>query len=179
MIRSILSVAFVMLLLPSMSAADSIDERLYPLIYSIAAVERHTERPIGYPFLISFNAKKSKTEAVRRKYEELFVDNRTMDCRNKELCVQVATEVIAAGDEYVDLGALQICYHYHTLPMEDYFELSKSFEFAMEFTKRNIKLHGWTWGAVAHYNSSDPQRNEIYATHLEEAYNRYAASGGR
>lgn len=140
----------------------------YSLVYAVAMNERHPDRDVGYPFLISFN--KSNAYA-KKKYKALFLDKRTIDCKDKKTCVSIVSDLSKKGVTNLDLGAFQINEHYH--PSSDlgtFFTLGVSMNIACRIISTHIKKHGYNWSAIARYHSATPKHNNIYASNLKKNY---------
>jgi hypothetical protein len=146
----------------------------YKMMWSIAQNEKHKNRDTGYPYLISFN-KKQQRFLLRKEHRQLLLDNRTLDCKSKELCVEIADYLIKMGVRNMDLGAFQVCYMYHgdNMPLDKFFDLNESYKFAYSFVKRLVNQHGCTWQALARYHSATPTHNSRYAKGLKNVYYSY------
>lgn len=145
----------------------------YDLLYLIAKNERHPKRAVGYPYLISFN-KKQDRHRLKPEHKKLMIDNRTLDCQNKELCTEISSYLINQHVSNMDLGGFQICYTVHNKKMrlEQFFSLKDSFAFAKEFSEQNVKRKGCTWKGLAYYHSGTKKYNEKYAKGLKDGYEK-------
>ena len=137
----------------------------YEVMYAIAKTERHLKREVGYPYLISINRKKDIKKA-KRVYGMLFIDNRTIDCLLKEGCIKVARDLIKMGIKNIDLGAFQINYKFYRYPLEDYFDLKKSYKRACSILTRLKNRYGWSWETIGKYHSFKKWRAWKYATEV-------------
>ena len=108
---SFFSVFLVPFLLHGDPLLESTCKIPYDRIYLIAMNERHAKRPIGYPYLISINNKR-EARVLKNALPKLFIDNRTIDCKNKELCTKITEELIKKGYTNIDLGALDLSLSY-------------------------------------------------------------------
>lgn len=141
----------------------------YNLLYSIASVEAHPKRGIGYPFLISFNKSRDSSK-VRTKYKNEFIDKRSIDCGNKEKCTRIFKHVRSIGITNLDLGAFQINYNYHKIKIENYFNLSQSYKKACDILMNLKSSYGWNWNTVGKYHSFTKKRSRAYASRVYEKY---------
>lgn len=143
----------------------------YKMLYAIAKNEKHKHRDVGYPYLISFN-NKSDIKKLQNADKKMMLDNRTMDCQNREYCTYVASYLIESGVKNMDVGPFQICYMYHKnkMSLDQFFSLKDSFEFAKKFSEQNTRVHGCTWKALARYHSATPSHNNKYAKGLKNVY---------
>lgn len=142
------------------------------ILYSILMNERSYKREIGYEYLISFNeAKDSKKVRSQAFAKSLFVDSRTLDCRNQKLCASIVKKLVESKIVNLDLGAYQINYRIHKLPIKDYFDFKKSYDFACSYVSSNIKELGYSWYAISAYHSRTPKYNKKYTKELLKNYN--------
>jgi len=141
----------------------------YSIMYAIASNERHIDRDIGYPYLISMNTKRGKRFA-RKHYPDLMLDGRTIDCQNAQRCGDIAKKLLDAGVTNIDLGAFQINYKYHPGPLAEFFDLSKSYAKACNYVEKLARDYGWSWATVGMYHSFTPTYRNRYA---KNAYNTY------
>lgn len=149
----------------------------YDVMYALAMNERHEEREVGYPYLISLN---SRSQYANDRYAEYFIDQdrRTIDCKNRELCVGIMDDLISNGITNLDLGAMQINYFHHKLPAERYFVLGYSFNKACSLVEQHIEKRGFNWSAIACYHSKTPSINKVYAKKLQENYEKITNGRG-
>ncbi|WP_457748596.1 hypothetical protein [Sulfurimonas sp.] len=132
----------------------------------IAKAERSTQRETGYSYLISFNNKKDATKIKNELGSSIFLDNRTIDCRNKKLCIDITSYLIKNKIINLDLGAFQINYKYHKMPIESYFSFKDSYYRACNIIEELIKKNGYNWQTIARYHSATPKYNYAYLKHL-------------
>jgi hypothetical protein len=171
MINKILVLLFLTLI-PGVAANKecTVDKNI---IYSILLNEGLTNRA-GYEYIISFNNKdeaKSVKEIVAIK--PFFINNRTLDCRNKELCSYILYQLSKANITNLDLGAFQINYKIHNLKtLNDYFNIDKSYKFACSHIESCIKQYGNSWYSYACYHSRTPKYNKIYREKLKINYEK-------
>lgn len=148
----------------------------YSIMYLIAMNERHPQRNIGYPYLISFNNKKDAK--IARKYFNEFIDSRTMDCKNKDKCVEITKILIEANITNLDLGAFQISYRHHKHKIFSYYDLKKSYNIGCLIAQRNIDLNNIKFSDIAKYNSFKKKRNRAYAKKIQRNYLRLKSKIG-
>lgn len=138
------------------------------ILYSILLNESLPQRA-GYENIISFNntndAKRAKTV-----YSKYFVNARTLDCKNKKLCVGILTHLTRSNIKNLDVGAFQINYKFHKLDADKYFSYKDSYKYACEFISDLIKEHGYNWYAIASYHSKTPKYNLAYQKKLIQNY---------
>ena len=146
----------------------------YSTMYLIALNEKAIERPIGYPYLISFNSSKNVAEA-KKTFKKVFMNSRTIDCKNVQLCTKITKSLINNGMSNLDLGAFQINYHYHKIKIKDYFIIEKSYEKSCNIAEQFIDSKNVTFEDIARYHSSTKKYNAIYAKRLKKNYNRLAS----
>ena len=140
----------------------SIDKRI---MYSIAQVEKHPKRVVGYQYLISFN-NKDDIYMVKNIYPHLFIDNRTLDCENSYQCADILYNLSTYGIRNLDCGTFQINTKYHEMnKFEDYFDLKISYKKACTIVEGHIKK-GLTWENIAKYHSKTKKYNEAYKKKL-------------
>ena len=84
----------------------------YDLMEVIAKVEGSPKRDVGYPFIISFN-NPVKYKKVLKGMNFKSINNRTLDCKSKNNCVSILSELEKKGIKNLDLGAFQMNYIYH------------------------------------------------------------------
>jgi len=159
-----------LLLLSSLFAGEQKCLLKYSTMYIIAMNEKHKDKAVGYPYLISLNNKKDVIKA-KEKYKNYFLDNRTIDCINKEKCFQITKNLIADKITNLDLGAFQINYKYHKIKIKDYFNLKKSYiascKIASQYIKNKQKI---TFRDIAKYHSHTKKYNRLYADSLRKNY---------
>ncbi len=144
----------------------------YKILYSVAMVEGLENRK-GYEYIISFNDS-IEAEVVREtKYmKQFFVNKRTLDCKNVELCEVILDKLVANGITNLDLGAYQINYYYHKLPFKEYFNFDKSYDWACGYITSLINEFGYNWYAIASYHSKTESLNLKYQEQLISVYRR-------
>jgi len=137
--------------------ACNVDDRI---IVSIAEIEKHKDRVVGYPYLISFNNRKDidKLNIDIRKY---FIDSRTIDCQDVDTCKYILSILILNNIKNLDCGAFQINYKFWKIPVTDYFDTKKSYIKACSIIESHNKLN-WSWSNVANYHSGTPHLNSKY-----------------
>jgi len=151
-------------LLPFLLFANNINKcKLDPsILVTIAKVEKNKKRKAGYPYLISFN-NKSDAIFIRKKLgKTIFLDQRTIDCKNKKLCKDITNFLVSQKITNLDLGPFQINYKYHKMRVEDYFSFKKSYFKACNFISKLIKENGYNWRTIAMYHSATPKYNYNY-----------------
>ncbi|PAF46321.1 hypothetical protein BKH46_08010 [Helicobacter sp. 12S02634-8] len=147
----------------------------YKVLYTIAQVERHPKREVGYPYIISFN----RTQDIAKlsdlvsegQYEKL--DNRSIDCKNQKNCVLIYSKISQNQIPNVDLGAFQINPKYHQASPEDYFSLQKSIAIACGILTEIKQKYGWSWESLAKYHSYEKKNNLKYQKHLKRYAGEY------
>ena len=134
-------------------------------MYSIAQVEKHPKRVLGYQYLISFNNKDDAILAASV-YPYLFIDTRTMDCEDSYTCADILYNLQMYGINNLDCGTYQINAKYWQMDdFEDYFDLEKSFKRACEIVQYHTKTK-LSWTNIAKYHSGTPKYNEKYKQKL-------------
>jgi len=128
----------------------------------IAKAERHSQKEVGYPFLISFNNKNDAKLVKSQIGKSIFLDSRTIDCKNKKLCKKITNFLIEQKITNLDLGAFQINYEFHKMKVEKYFSFKESYFKACSFISKLIKNHGYNWRTIAMYHSATPKYNYRY-----------------
>lgn len=147
-------------LLVSLFADCKVD---YRILYGIAKTESHPKREVGYPYLISFNNKgESKILKKTKGLNFIFLDNRTIDCKNTSSCIAILNFLEKKKITNLDLGAFQINYRWHKLDKESYFSVKDSLDFACSHLMTLGEERGWGWEAIASYHSKTPKHNERY-----------------
>lgn len=140
------------------------------VIYSVLMNEGLKKR-IGYEYIISFNNSSDVKVIKRTELKSLFVDNRTLDCKNEKLCSYILYELTKAKITNLDLGAFQINYGLHNLSkLSDYFDIDKSYVFACKYIEDCVKQYGDNFKAYACYHSRTPKHNEKYQRNLKINY---------
>lgn len=146
----------------------------YTIMYAIAATEGHGKREIGYPYLISLNQKITNKKEIKKKFHIIFLDKRSIDCKNKNTCVALTHYLVNKEVKNIDLGAFQINYIYHPLPIEVYFDLKKSYKYACFYIEKLVKKYGYTWSNIAKYHSFNRGENKKYLKRLQQNYIKYS-----
>lgn len=147
----------------------SIDKEI---IYSILLNEG-LKKKAGYEFVISFNNSSDVKTLKRTGLKSLFIDNRTIDCKNEKLCSYILYELTKAKITNLDLGAFQINYKLHNLnSLADYFDIKKSYIFACKYIEDCVKQYGDNFKAYACYHSRTPKFNEKYQKNLKINYKK-------
>lgn len=142
----------------------------YKVLYTIAQVEKHPKKEVGYPYLISFN-KTSQTAIltnVKPQLQYKALDKRTIDCLSLQNCVLIAKELKKHSITNVDLGAFQINPIYHKYPIEQYFTLKSSLLIACKIVTNLKNKYGWSWKSLAKYHSYEKNNNYKYQTYLKQ-----------
>lgn len=171
------SVAFFIASVLSLIASDCALD--YKILYGIAEMERHTNRDVGYPYIISFNNKKDshfffsskKKKKEGFSYEKL--DNRSIDCLSLENCVKITEFLFANKIINLDLGAFQINSKWHKYETSHYFKLGKSSMIVCEILTELESRKGWSWKTLASYHSSTEHLNRRYGERLKEKIEGY------
>ena len=147
--------------------ACNVDDRI---MFSIAEIEKHTNRMVGYPYLISFNSKKdiAKLDANIKKF---FIDSRTLDCQDINTCQSLLSILVKNNITNLDCGAYQINYKFWKIPITDYFDTKKSYIKACSIIESHNKLN-WSWSNVANYHSGTPHLNSKYKALLLSSIQR-------
>lgn len=145
----------------------------YGLMLTIATLERHPDKPVGYPYLISLNIVDDQQKA-RENGITGWLDKRTIDCKNNSNCQDLYSRLYSLGIKNVDLGAYQINPIWHKHPKASYFNLGESYGIACGYLKSLEASMGWSWKTIASYHSQTPDKNMAYQTNLKKIYKRYA-----
>ena len=133
------------------------------LLEVIAVIEQHPKKGPGYPYIISFNELEDSKQVQSVLGNELFLDSRTIDCKNSQLCQKITSYIIREQNiENMDLGAYQINYRSHKIPMDYYFSFEQSYIKACKFLETLVDKHGYSWETIARYHSSTPKYNYAY-----------------
>ena len=164
-------------LLPFLLFANNINKcKLDPsILVTIAKVEKNKKRKAGYPYLISFN-NKSDAIFIRKKLgKTIFLDQRTIDCKNKKLCKDITNFLVSQKITNLDLGPFQINYKFHKFKIKKYFNISESYYIACNYIEDNVKKYGKNWYAVAGYHSFSLTHNLEYQKNLKRNYQKILA----
>ena len=142
-------------------------------LYAIAENEKHRSKDVGYPYLISFNNKKDAKRV--KKYllmlEGKWLDWRTYDCKNKELCSDISEILINHGVSNLDLGHMQISYYWHPMKLSYYFDFNKSNEKACLIIKDLVSKYGMSWKTIGKYHNFNDKRNKKYREKIKRNLN--------
>lgn len=148
----------ILLLNNTYLSACTVDDRI---MFAILEIEKHPQLGIGYPYLISFN-NKTDLNKYKTKYDMIKLDNRTIDCYNKENCSNILKELEKKYNiNNLDLGAFQINKKYWNMKLKDYFDLKKSYRKACSIIVGHNKKK-WTWSNIANYHSKTNKLNTEY-----------------
>jgi len=162
--KKIISLLFASTLLLSANECK-LDKKI---LYSILLNESLPQK-IGYPHIISFN-EDSDAARAKKVYKKYFLNNRTIDCKNENTCKNILTNLTQHNIVNLDVGAFQINYKYHTMPIENYFRFSDSYKYACGFITELINEHGYNWKAIASYHSKTEKYNNRYRRKLMANY---------
>lgn len=143
------------------------------IIVSILGAEGHPKRRLGYEYLIGFN-NESDARLIRKFVPELFLDSRTVDCKNPMICKTLTEKLLSMGIINVDLGGFQLNPRWHKYPIDTYFDFSKSYKVACAYIEEMVAKYGYNWYAIASYHSQTPEFNQKYQRALKERYVRYS-----
>lgn len=143
----------------------------YSTMFLIAMNEKHLKKEVGYPYLISLNNKTEK-KRIFQKYKKYFLDNRTIDCKNKKLCTIIASDMIKNNITNLDLGAFQINYGFHKFKIENYFDLKKSYNISCSIASKYVNDKDLTFENIAKYHSQTRKYNQLYAKSLKKNYQK-------
>jgi hypothetical protein len=94
------------------------------------------------------------------------LNSRAIDCKNQNICVKITNVLLEHNINNLDLGAFQINYKYHKLPIKDYFNLKTSYAKAEQIVTGHIKRYGYNLRAIANYHSKTPVLNKAYREKL-------------
>jgi len=133
----------------------------YEIMHTIASVERHPAKEIGYPFLISFNSKKD-SRVIKQEYDYKWLDSRTIDCGDKKSCSELFSNLKNLKIYNLDSGAFQINYKYHKYKNAIYFNLKDSYIASCEILSSLIKRYGYSWDTIAKYHSFTKKHKDKY-----------------
>jgi hypothetical protein len=159
MIKLILSIWLLTISVFANNSKCNVDSSLLKII---AEVEKHNQKEVGYEYLISFNNKRDAKFTKNKIGKKIFLDKRTIDCKNKQLCKKITNFLIKQKITNLDLGAFQINYKYHKMEIEDYFSFKKSYLKACGLLSKLIKNYGYSWRTIARYHSATPEYNYKY-----------------
>ncbi len=136
---------------------------------SIAQIEKHPKRNVGYSYLISFNNKKDAMIA-KEAYHEYFIDSRTMDCQTEDFCTEILYDLNSVDIKNVDCGIYQINAKFWKMSYDNYFNSQKSYEKACTIIENNTK-NDFSLKNIAAYHSKTKKYNERYQKKLIEILN--------
>ncbi|RDU73030.1 hypothetical protein CQA57_05755 [Helicobacter anseris] len=153
----------------------------YDVLYTIASIESHPKRNIGYPFIISFNNKSDfqriKKEKILQDLDIEILDNRSIDCKSVKTCFTALNLLVKQSIENLDLGAFQFNYKYVDFKDKThYFSLKHSYYEACNILMKLAKKYGWSMETLAKYHSYTPKVNEKYQKIIERRYNEILAT---
>lgn len=161
-LSSLISFSFI-------NAECSID---YSVLYSIASCERHMNKKVGYPYLISVANEKDK-KAIKKHLHLAWLDSRTIDCKSLDECIDNLTSIKRLKIENLDLGSFQLNFIYNKYPNKDYFTLKKSYAIACSIIEEHLShMDNYSWNTIARYHSKTPVYNKRYAQCLEREYSK-------
>jgi len=169
-IGKFLKLLFLIISLSLMLNAEKLCYVNDDIMLSILKTEAHIKRGAGYQYLISFNNSKDIKLVQQSILKKYFIDNRTIDCKNNELCVKFTKALWSIKIINLDLGAFQLNSKWHKTEAKNYFNLKASYEMACNYIERNIKKKGRNWYAIAGYHSFTMKYNDIYKKHLMRNY---------
>jgi hypothetical protein len=141
------------------------------VMVSIMMNEAHPEKQLGYPYIISLN-NLSDVKIVRNFYGNFFLDKRTLDCKNSKTCVEITSVLLKSGIINMDLGPFQINPKFHDMPIENYFDIKKSYNKACSYVQKLVNKYGYGWYAIASYHSQTEKYNYRYQRKLIENYQK-------
>lgn len=145
----------------------------HEILYSIASIERHIKKEIGYPYIISFN-NLSDFKLITAvlddfEYKTFKNDNRSIDCLEESNCIAITERLILNDIKNLDLGAFQLCYKWHKLDTNVFFDLEKSYNKACNIINGHIKeKKDKSFKTIARYHSKTKNLNEKYASILKK-----------
>lgn len=139
------------------------------LMLSILLNERHFAKRPGYEYLISFN-NSIEAKSFRGVYKDLFLDERTLDCRNLNNCVNLLSNLVKQGITNIDLGAYQLNYKHQKLNHDEYFKIEPSYYKACNYVEQMVNEVGYSWRGIAAYHSKTEKYNQIYRKNLISTY---------
>lgn len=170
----IIKISILLALLSSILFSEEfkckVDDRI---MYGIACIEKHNKRPVGYPYLISLNNKSDQKKAKENKVlKPLFLDTRTIDCKDAKQCVKIYNLLHKIGIKNLDNGGFQINNLFWTMnETEDYFDVKKSYIKACEIVQ-SYNIKEWSWENIAKYHSKTENLNKKYKKILLSAVER-------
>ena len=138
------------------------------IILSLLATERHMNKEIGYNYQISIN-NASDAKKIKLYYNELFIDNRTIDCQNEQKCITITEHLWDKGIYNLDLGAFGLNSEYQkeqNLKAYQYFRIKDSYFAACNYLKKMVAKYGMGWYAIASYHSQTEKFNYEYQKKL-------------
>ncbi len=139
------------------------------LMLSILLNERHSTKNPGYEYLISFN-NPAEAKSLKAHYKDFFLDERTLDCKRLDSCVNFLNYLVKVGITNVDLGAYQLNYKYQRLKHEEYFKIEPSYHKACDYVEQMVNEVGYSWRGIAAYHSKTEKYNQIYRKNLISTY---------
>ena len=142
----------------------------HKIMYGIAKVEHHAKRDVGYPYIISFN-NPSELKDIKKLMTSiglLVLDNRTIDCKNQQVCIDTTQLLINSNITNLDLGAFQINYESNKAPLYTYFDLAESYSFACHLVSEHVAKYGFSWESIANYHSKTKSLNTKYKFNLQQ-----------
>lgn len=145
------------------TSSCSVDNRI---MYAIAKMEGHPKKNVGYPYLISFNIK-SEASLIKQnhKFKKFFLDRRSIDCKNKETCVNILKFLTQNKIKNIDLGAFSLNYKFFKMNYNNYFDIEKSYHKSCSIIEFHNKKE-WSWDNIAKYHSKTPHLKEKYKNKL-------------
>ena len=172
--KSLSSGIFTLLLFPNQLFSTPIKECQIDnkIMLAILLTETTNYKTYKYPYIISLNRKIDKKILKNTQIKKFFISSRTIDCQNKKTCKTVVKILWDLGIKNLDLGAFQINSKFHKHPIENYFDLGKSYKIACNYVSKNIKKYGYTWYAIAGYHSFTPKENAYYQNALKRNYEK-------
>jgi type VI protein secretion system component Hcp len=159
----------ILIILPILLSAEkcNIDTKV---MYSILLNESYSKKTVGYQYLISFNNESDAKIARNSKLKRFFLNKRTIDCKNTQVCVNMLKQLKNAKITNLDLGPYQINFRHHKLELSHYFNLKQSYLYACSYVNDMIDKHGYNWYAIASYHSQTPYYNKRYKDKLIQNY---------
>lgn len=175
--KKILLICFVLLNLASANDDCTLDD---DVLLTVLMNERSEERAIGYKYLISLNNEKDQDRIKKDSYfKSMRINNRTLDCKDSETCVEVLNKLLGMNIKNLDIGAFQVNSVYHLGAFKTYyslFDIDDSRKFACAYIMAKVKKLGYSWESIAAYHSETPEYNEIYKEGLIKNYNLLLSS---
>jgi hypothetical protein len=148
------------------SFADKV-EIPYKIIYAIAGAERSIKKDVGYPYIIGINKKTDIQKITSILPKRYFLNRRAIDCKDLKTCTKMTSLLIKHNIKNLDLGAFQLNYRYHKLPIKNYFILPKAIKKVKEILLGHINRYGYNLKAIASYHSKTPVFNKKYQKRLK------------